>query len=153
METQVGDEVVGGFLRNDREMIAGTITEFHGKTYVHLRTFVPSAREEGEWVRTEKGVAVPVEQFGELRAAVHSLWDVMGSDVTVARITKNRQEEIRVGMNEFHGGIYCYVRVYFKAGKDWQPSKKGISVSTSRLEDLDNLVDEIAERLDRRPSE
>jgi hypothetical protein len=128
-------------------MIAGSISEFHGKTYVHLRTFVPSAREEGEWVRTEKGVAVPVERFAELRAAVHSLWDAMGTDVVAAHIPRNKREEIRVGLNEFHGGIYCYVRTYFRAGEDWHPSKKGISVPTSRLEDLDTLLEEIAKKL------
>lgn len=147
MRRPPGDEIVGGFLRNDREMIAGSISDFHGKTYVHLRTFVPSAREEGEWVRTEKGVAIPADRFEEVRVAVHSLWDMMGTDVVAARIPRNNQEEIRVGLNEFHGGIYCYVRTYFRAGKEWQPSRKGVSISTSRLEDLDHLVDEIAEKL------
>ena len=71
MSDVFGDDIIGGFLRNDREMIAGYISEFHGKSYVHLRVFVPSAVEEGEWVRTQKGVAILAKDFDIIRRAVH----------------------------------------------------------------------------------
>src|SRR5438034_11411561 len=106
----MGDQIVGGFLKNDREMIAGEIGEFQGRRYVHIRTFVPSAAEEGEWIRTGKGVAIPVEKFAELRAAVTKLWDALGTDELIATIAKSQREEVRVGLNEFAGGIYCYIR-------------------------------------------
>ena len=144
----MSDGIVGGFLKNDREMIAGEIGEFQGCRYVHIRTFIPSAAEEGEWIRTKKGIAVPVEQFGELRDMVRKLWDALGTDVLVGKIVRNRREEIRVGLSEFAGGIHCDIRTYFKNDSgEWIPSKKGVSLPTSRLEDLDELVDQLSDAL------
>jgi hypothetical protein len=142
------DGVVDGFLRNDREMLAGSISDFHGRTFVHLRIYVPSAVEEGEWVRTEKGVAIPVNAFPEICQAVRRLWDLTGTNVLCARVPRNSHEEIRVGMNEFRGNVYCFIRTYYiDEAKEWKPTKKGISIATSRLEDLDELLTKLEVRL------
>ncbi len=109
---------------------------------------MPSATDEGEWIRTNKGVSIVADRFDEIRDAVRKLCEVAGTDVVVARIERGRDEEIRVGINEFRGDLYCYVRIFFReAGQGWSPSKKGVSVPTSRLADLDELVDEMAQAI------
>ncbi|MFC1499958.1 transcriptional coactivator p15/PC4 family protein [Candidatus Zixiibacteriota bacterium] len=141
--------IVGGFLKNASEMVAGVIAPFNNKLLVHLRIFIPSAVEEGDWLPTQKGVSISADRFLEVAEAIRSLTDVAGTDVTVARIPRDRKTEIQVGVSEFKGNVLCNVRQFFQNEEgSWLPTKKGISLSTSRLPDLLGLVSQLEEKLD-----
>jgi len=152
----MADEVVvDGFLRNDQEMVTGTIGEFKGKWMVHIRVFVPSAAEPGEWIRTERGIAVPIDQFPQVRDGVKKLASVVGSNVVVARIPRREREEVRIGVQQFKGNLYVYLRLYFQPGgsTEWIPTKKGVNLHTGLLEDLSGLVGRIEAEIRKRNME
>jgi hypothetical protein len=139
--------VIDGFLKNAREMVVGEISEYKGKQYSHIRIMVPSAAEEGEWIRTGKGVAIEVTRFSELRHAILQLQEVAALKRTVARIPVGR-EEIRVGVESFRGNQYVYVRRFYNIDGDWKPTPKGINIRTDALPDLLHLISRMAAALE-----
>lgn len=138
------DLVVGGFLKNAREMVVGEINAYNGKVYAHLRILVPSAAEEGEWIHTEKGVAVELPLLSVVQEAVHELENVASNDRVVARIPLGK-DEVRVGVQPFKGNTYAYIRRFYKTDGQWRPSPKGVSLRTDCLDDLIQLVDDLVD--------
>lgn len=138
------DLVVGGFLKNGREMVVGEINAFNDKLYAHLRILVPSAAEEGEWIHTEKGVAVELPLLPAIRDAVHELEDVASNDRVVASIPVGN-DEVRIGVQPFKGNTYVYVRRFYRSDGEWHPSPKGVSLRTEHLDELVELVDSLAD--------
>ena len=138
------DAFVGGFLKNDRELVGAELGEHDGRVYGHLRIMVPPADPEGEWIRTRKGVALPADQIEDLREAVSKLRNVAASEKVVARLPAGR-EEVWVGVQPFQGNAYAYVRRFFKKGDDWRPTARGVSVRTEMLDDLYELVVKLAQ--------
>jgi hypothetical protein len=133
---------VGGFVKNSREELRAEISEHRGRCYGHLRIFVPSAAAEGEWIRTAKGVAVPIELLSELVGAVRRLRDV-ASERTVGRIALG-EDELRVSVRIFKGNQYVDVRTYYRDGEEWKPSPKGVTASVAMLEEFVELVEKLA---------
>ncbi len=136
------EQIIDGFLKSDREMVVGEISDFRGKVYAHLRIMVPSAAEEGEWRRTTKGVAIEASRVRELLEGIRRLPGIASAGRVVASIPVGR-DEILVGVDSFRGDAYAYVRRFYKAGNEWKPTPKGVSV---RTEFIDELID-LAERL------
>jgi hypothetical protein len=140
--------VVDGFLKNAAEMVVGEIADFKGKTYAHLRIVVASAEEEGEWVRTKKGVSIESDRFHLIREGVQRLYEVASLDRVVSKIPVGR-DEIWIGVQPFHRDQYVYVRRFYRDDDgEWQPTQKGVSVRTDRLDDLVDLVDRVAKTID-----
>lgn len=56
----------------------------------------------------------------------------------IARIAKGKRAEMRVSVNEWKGQHIVDVRLWFipKAGGDWAPSRKGVSVEAGKLDAL-----------------
>ena len=133
------EQLVSSFLKNDREMVAGEISPHAGRCWAHVRIFVPSAREEGEWIRTDKGVAITTDRFPEIRAAVEKLRSVAGLERTVAQIPLGNNQ-IRVGVTLFKGRQFAEIRSYYKRDDKWLPSPKGVTVRIELLDDLVGLV-------------
>jgi hypothetical protein len=139
--------VVGAFPRSKTEMILGTISPYEGRVLAHLRTAVPSAEAEGEWVRTRKGVAVDIDEFPEILAGLQRLSGVAATTAVGSRIKKGSNLEIRVLLQPFQGDIYCHVRQYFV--KDDKPGK-GIAVKAHLLPELIDLATSMMDAIDNR---
>lgn len=136
--------VIDSFLKSEREMVVGEISDFKGKTYAHVRIVVPSAADEGEWVYTEKGVGVPLEDLPKLADGIHKLAEVAGRDRVVASLPAGK-DEIRIGTNVFRNNQYVFVRRFFQKNGEWYPSPRGISLLTTQLDELVSLMDRLLE--------
>lgn len=62
------DELIAQFQKNSREEIRVTINEFKKNKYIHVRTYVGFEGEERK--PTQKGIAIAVELFPELKKAI-----------------------------------------------------------------------------------
>lgn len=143
------EQIFEGFEKNSREQVIGLIQPFRGRWLSHIRIAVPS-RDGDEWIPTRKGVAIDVDRFKELKDAILELGTVASRNRVVAEIDQTRRTQIRVGVNEYHGDVLCYVRTFYTNGDggDWQPGK-GISVRVEQLADLEELAQEIATAIDQ----
>jgi hypothetical protein len=134
--------IVSSFLKNDHEMVVGEINEYKEKWYAHVRILVPSV--DGEWIHTDQGVAIEVGRVDELREATEKLLDVAGYEVTVGRLSIGK-DEIRVGVNQFRGATYAYIRRFYTKGGEWLPTRRGVSIHIAHVSDLVDLVRELAD--------
>jgi hypothetical protein len=136
-------QLTGELLKNAREKLVAEISLFRDRCYAHLRIYVPSAAVEGEWIRTNKGFAIPVERLPELVEAVRRLREV-ASERTVAKLDVGR-EELRVAVRLYRDIQYIDARLYYRGTTDWMPSAKGVTVGVAFLEDFVRLVEVLAE--------
>ncbi|MEA3238177.1 MAG: transcriptional coactivator p15/PC4 family protein [Candidatus Bipolaricaulota bacterium] len=68
-EKQVGDEqLIKTIDKGMGSRIHVRLSHFHDRDYLDIRNFYEA--EEGEWKPTRKGIAVPVELYGELISAL-----------------------------------------------------------------------------------
>lgn len=72
------DQVVYAYARSRSELRA-TLTSFKGRRFCHLREYV-AARESGDMIPTQKGIALPIEDLCELEAAVAALRAAVGPE-------------------------------------------------------------------------
>ena len=63
--------VVHGIRKDTKQEIRIGLSEFNGRRLVDLRLFIRN--KHGEWIPTQKGCTVPVDQFAELELAVGKL--------------------------------------------------------------------------------
>lgn len=138
--------IVGLFLKNRTEAVGGEINEFEGRLYAHVRVFKPGL--DGNLHHTRKGVAVPLEDVGQLREVIHRLKDVSGSNRLVGKIDLGR-DQIRVGTRLYEGHMYVDVRRFYYDGARWQPTSKGVMLRPELLDQLIDLVDRLAEESER----
>ena len=68
-------QVVHVIRKSPRQEIRVSLSTFKGRTFGDLRLFVPN--EQGEWIPTQKGCTVGVEQLPELEIAVRKLREVV----------------------------------------------------------------------------
>ncbi|HEY5596007.1 MAG TPA: transcriptional coactivator p15/PC4 family protein [Candidatus Bipolaricaulota bacterium] len=66
------DQIVAVIDRGPGRQIQVRLNEFKGKRYVDLRQFYLDEEQE-VYKPTQKGVSIPVEQFGELKEALAKL--------------------------------------------------------------------------------
>lgn len=67
----MSDELIAKFQKNSREEIRITVNEFKKNKYIHVRTYV--GFDGDEFKPTQKGIAIAVELFPDLRKAVADL--------------------------------------------------------------------------------
>lgn len=139
--------VVDAFQRSRTELIVGSVEPYEGKMLAHLRTAVPDAGQEGEWVRTRKGVAVDIDDFHRVLEALRKLDSVAASKAIGGRVQKNKNMEIRVYLEPFRGDVYCHVRTIYL--KDDKPGK-GVSVKAELLPSLIDLAEKIQKAIEAR---
>lgn len=66
------ERIVAVLDRGPTQQIQIRLNEFKGRRYLDLRTFYLD--EDGEtWKPTRKGVSIPVELFGQLKAALEKV--------------------------------------------------------------------------------
>ena len=59
----------------------------------------------------------------------------------VARFEKNKREEVRISVDNFHGKQLINMRVYYKGDAgEWLPGKQGLAISVDRYRDLAEAV-------------
>lgn len=68
METKI-DAPISIIERGPEERIECHVTEFKGKTYIHIRTYYLDLNDDS-WKPTKKGISVPVEQFDDLKEMI-----------------------------------------------------------------------------------
>lgn len=68
------------------------------------------------------------------------------STVAPAHICKSETAEIRVARSNWKGRRVVDIRIWFKpnAGADYVPSRKGITVDASKLDELIQALQELA---------
>jgi hypothetical protein len=134
-----------GFLKSETERVVGTIHCFKGRWLADVRVMRPSATTEGEWIPTKAGVSLDVKRIAEVREAVAELSEVAAREKVIAKIPKNRREQVWVGLSDFKGEVLPFIRTFYKAEDDvWKPSPRGVSFRVSQLPDLEELVVEMA---------
>lgn len=69
--------------------------------------------------------------------------------IVVDSFDKNVREQIRVSINEFKGNRYIDIRVFFKAanGREYLPSKKGVTLSDTRYPQLLDAIIQVGQAL------
>ena len=69
--------------------------------------------------------------------------------IVVDSFDKNAREQIRISINEFKGNRYIDIRVFFKDadGRDYLPSKKGVTLSDTRYPQLLDAILQVGEAL------
>jgi hypothetical protein len=67
----------------------------------------------------------------------------MAESKVLASIPRSATEEIQIAINEYKGKKYLDLRVYYTTddGINWNPTKKGVTFSPDRLEDLKTAVE------------
>jgi hypothetical protein len=69
------DRLISKFRKNNFEEIQIKASEYQGRQFVDIRTFVGSRGQET--VPTKKGVSIPIEMYGEFRKAIRNLEDIL----------------------------------------------------------------------------
>ncbi|MFH0702637.1 MAG: transcriptional coactivator p15/PC4 family protein [bacterium] len=61
----------------------------------------------------------------------------------LAAITRTATEEIHIQINEYKGKKYLDLRVYYTTddGLNWNPTKKGVTFSPDKLEELKEAIE------------
>jgi hypothetical protein len=54
----------------------------------------------------------------------------------IATIPKNSREELRVSLDEYQGHRLINMRIWFDAGEEMRPGKKGLSLKLDALPEL-----------------
>jgi len=139
--------IVDAFPKSRTEMILGYIGAYQGRDLAQLRVVVPDAQQEGEWVRTHKGVAVDVTEFHKIVDALRRLDAVAANRAIGGRIAKSKNMEVRIYLEPFNGEVYCHVRtVFLKEDK----RGKGVAVKADLLPSLIQLAEKIQKTIDAR---
>ncbi len=71
-----------------------------------------------------------------------------GSDLLIKEIQKNTREVIRISVQEFKGTNVVDVRVFFQINGDWVPTRKGISLTESVLDEVIEGLEDAREALE-----
>ena len=139
--------VVDAFQRSRTELIIGSVEPYEGEMLAHLRTAIPDAGQEGEWVRTRKGIAVDIAEFYRILEALRKLNSVAATKAIGGRVQRNKNMEIRVYLEPFRGDVYCHVRTIYL--RDDKPGK-GMSVKAELLPSLIDLAEKIQKAIEAR---
>lgn len=67
------ERLVAAFAKNNREQLRVYLTEYMGRPMIDLRVWAEN--QQGEWVRTRKGITMSTEVFPALRAVIDELGD------------------------------------------------------------------------------
>ena len=66
----------------------------------------------------------------------------------IKEIQKNTREVIRINVQEFKGTNVVDVRVFFQINDDWVPTRKGISLTESVLDEVIEGLEEAQKELE-----
>ena len=119
------------FRKNAREAVGVACTEWRGQLRVDVRIYAQAIGED-DLVPTRKGISIPPDIFPAVLEAVRKLGEVMARERLIARIPRNHNTEIRIGVNEFRGQRLIYLRLFLREDSQgeetWKPTQKGVSL-------------------------
>jgi hypothetical protein len=140
------NKVIASFAKNSREMVCVGTNEYKGKQLIFVRLFVP-ALDKDELVPTPSGVSLPVEKAAELLAGVQALKDNKDPERVVAKISKNKSQEIWIGANTYKGLNLIYIRTYAVYGDstEYRPTKDGVSMKADLFPSLLDAITKLGE--------
>lgn len=133
---------IPGFPKNPTTRVVGLINTYNGRRLAHIREMIAAVNETG-WIHGP-GVAVPVERASELAEAIARLQDVASLNAAVAKIALGK-DQIQVGTQSYQGHNLVYVRKFFQQGDKWLPTKQGVSVRVTLVNELVELAQRVAE--------
>ena len=134
--------LVPGFGKDPSRKVVGILNTYKGQPLAHIREMIAADNEAG-W-RHGPGVAVPAERAGELADAVARLRDVASLDAVVAVMPVGK-DQIRVGTQTFQGHNLAFVRKHYLKDGTWLPTKQGVSVRITLVDELIALAARLAE--------
>jgi len=119
-----------------------TVSEWKGRTFVHLREYY---EREGEMRPSAKGVALGAEQWAALSGAAADVSRAADlRDVTWSRELGGNK---RVSLSQYKSSHYVNVREYYERGGEMLPGKKGLNLTLEQWSQLERLLPEVNERL------
>lgn len=66
----------------------------------------------------------------------------------IGEIKKNSTEKIKVSTESYKGHDFIDVRVYYEDDTgEWRPTKKGIAITSKKIDDLINLIKKAKEAI------
>lgn len=68
----------------------------------------------------------------------------------LANISRSATEEVRIQINEYKNKKYLDLRIYYTTdeGINWNPTKKGVTFSPDKLEELKQAVEKAQKELE-----
>jgi hypothetical protein len=144
MENNFGD-LVCSFQKSETELIGAGFSIYKGNEYFYIRIFQQALFDQDNIIPTQKGITLRIDHLNDVSDGIQKVADVMTTDKVVKVIQKNNNEQVRVGVSEFKGSIYVYVRIYFKNTEgDYLPTKKGINIPLSKYEQLVEMIKQLS---------
>jgi transcriptional coactivator p15 (PC4) len=68
--------------------------------------------------------------------------------IVVAQFEKNKKQEVRLSVENFHGKKLINIRVFYKDDDGaWKPGKQGLALSVDRYKDLAASILEVGQHL------
>ena len=146
MDEEGESVIVAKFAKNNREVICLGISDYKGKTYVFVRTYVPDLN--GDLTPTREGINLSIEKSKELVQGIKDLGNVMSPEKVVARIKKNDVQQVWIGTNMYKDIPLIFLRTYVAyGGEDYKPTKQGISMKVDFVPKLIESVEKLEEQV------
>jgi hypothetical protein len=147
-DTDSINTIVASFAKNSREMVCVGTNEYKGKRLIFVRLFAPTLEKEA-LVPTPSGISLAVEKYTELLAGVQALKDNQDPEKVVAKITKNKSQEVWIGANTFKGLNLIFIRTYAVYGDstEMRPTKDGVSMKADLYPSLLDAVTQLGDAI------
>jgi hypothetical protein len=74
----------------------------------------------------------------------------MADNKIIASIPRSATEEIHIAISEYKGKKYLDMRVFYTTddGINWNPTKKGVTFTPDKLDEVKNAIDEAKQLLE-----
>ena len=70
-----------------------------------------------------------------------------GESVVISKFEKNKKEEVRVSVDNFHGRKLINIRVYYKDDDETMKPGKGLALTVDHYKDLAGAIIEVGQYL------
>lgn len=132
-------EVLKVIAKNSFEEFIVSKTEHKGHLSLDIRVFYKDRVTE-EMRPSKKGVAIPFDKVGELKAALEGVNALSPVGETLVEISKGDREVIRLVLKEFKGHKLIDLRQYFEYDGTFVPTQRGVSMQFHKLPELKEAV-------------
>jgi hypothetical protein len=69
----------------------------------------------------------------------------------IGEIERNATERVRISTESYKGRDYLDVRIYYQDNNgEWKPTKKGVTISPEKIDELSELVKKASEELKKK---
>ncbi len=138
------ERILAKIRKNATKEVWVVLTDYSGELRLDLRERFQG--DEGAFLPTKKGLAVPVSELPNLASALEELRDADGLG-TVATFGRTARAEIRASICSYQGHSYAEVRRFIKAGGsegEWLHGK-GVTMNQALVPSLLSAVQDAIE--------